>query len=166
MDEVTALHTAARRYCLDEFSHWRKQYLALVVEGRERVPRPGSPGWGYSQEAYATFPRYRVVEAILAGVEGIVPSHFASAKEVRATLSALAQPTYERPARELKNPTARSAMAEGIERFPSFIAGLTQVDLALVRPLPIAEPSVRKKAGVYGKISPSAGNSTASPGSP
>ena len=55
---VDQLHVAARRYCTDRFQYWAEQYQRLVEAGRDRR------GSAYTPEAYRTFARYQVLDAI------------------------------------------------------------------------------------------------------
>lgn len=67
MDPRDALHTMARRHCAERFAHWAEAYRELEASGR------ASKSLGalreYTNEEYATFPRYLVWQAILDEVE-------------------------------------------------------------------------------------------------
>jgi hypothetical protein len=64
MDNTTALHTAARRYCQQRFSDWCQTYKELQDREETQVAHMFKPGWRYSDEACRTFPRYRLDAAI------------------------------------------------------------------------------------------------------
>src|SRR5258708_550196 len=73
MDDTTALHTAARRYCQQRFSDWIQTYKDLQSKQKWQVNDLFQPGWDYSEKAYRTFPRYRVARAIQVEVERLKP---------------------------------------------------------------------------------------------
>jgi len=56
-----ALHTAARRYCLDWHAYWCDRYSEIVSNDGDRQ----QDGYHYTPEALATFPRYNVLNAIV-----------------------------------------------------------------------------------------------------
>ena len=69
MDQSNALHTAARRFCQERFSYWFQIYEELQRKENWQVQKLFEPGWDYSDEAYRTFPRYRLNKAIQVEVE-------------------------------------------------------------------------------------------------
>src|SRR5450631_1296856 len=68
MDFRDALHTAARRHCIERHAFWAEAYCRLQASARATMT-VDELNWSYTDEAYATFPRYLVWEAILAEVE-------------------------------------------------------------------------------------------------
>ena len=76
MNETTALHTAARRYCQERFSYWIRIYEELQRKENWQVQKLFELGWDYSDEAYRTFPRYRIDKAIQVEVERLTNSRF------------------------------------------------------------------------------------------
>lgn len=74
------LHTFARRYCIEKHAQWTAAYASLSREGRDRV------AGGYSPEAYATFPRYNVLHAILLEVEALDYDELPRLEELRDLL--------------------------------------------------------------------------------
>src|SRR2546430_9597589 len=86
MNESTALHTAARRYCQERFSYWIRIYEELQRKENWQVKKLFEPGWDYSDEAYSTFPRYRVDKAIQAEVERLTVDSTTVLDELRARL--------------------------------------------------------------------------------
>jgi hypothetical protein len=63
MTPERVLHTFARRYCIERHRKWTSEYAALSAVGKDRR------GADYTAEAYAIFPRYNVLHAILLDVE-------------------------------------------------------------------------------------------------
>src|SRR5260370_74442 len=55
-----ALHTAARRYCLERHAFWCERYTEIVSKRGDRQ----RDGYHCTPEALATFPRYKVLNAI------------------------------------------------------------------------------------------------------
>jgi hypothetical protein len=136
MDEITALHTAARSYCQKEFSEWMGRYSSLMAAGKVQVPRQGSIGWDYTEEAYQLFPRYRIAQAIQVEVERIIPSDAKSVEDLRAFLLKSAQSAQDKLSAELKNLFAKTAIAKEADEYRKFLRGLTKEDLDAVQALP------------------------------
>ncbi len=65
MNTAQALHSAARRYCIDNHRHWTQLYANIPNQGR------ASDGYHYSPKALDTFPRYNMLSAIREAVETI-----------------------------------------------------------------------------------------------
>jgi hypothetical protein len=136
MDELTALHTAVRRYCQKEFSKWTRRYATLSAAGRGRVPAHGESSWDYSEEAYEMFPRYRIAEAIQIEVERIVPSDSNSLENLRVLLLEAARAAEDRLTAEMKSPAARTALSAEADEYRSFLGSWAEADLRAVEPLP------------------------------
>ena len=107
MDEQTRLHTAARRYCQERFSDWSKVYEELQAKEGWRAEKLFKPSWDYSDEAYRTFPRYRIAKSIQIEIERLIPSSFGSFGEAKAKLIVAAEKAYESLHGELKRSLAR-----------------------------------------------------------
>jgi hypothetical protein len=73
MTPIEALHTAARRYCIERSALWHERYNQSGVDAN-------------SDEARHLVPRYQILEAILTTVEATVPADFGSLEEVQETL--------------------------------------------------------------------------------
>lgn len=136
MDKVTALHTAARRYCRVEFSRWSDSYATLVREGKGEIHSAGRSRWDYSEEAYKMFPRYRIAEAILDEIEKITPSSVGSLEELAELLIRAAQNPEKRLQDQLRNPHALAALAAEADDYREHIGKLRALDLDGVEPLP------------------------------
>lgn len=136
MDKLTALHTAARRFCQDEFSKWLERYSALERAGRVEVRQAGRVGWDYTEEAYGIFPRYRLTQATLHEVERIVPDSAGSLEKLRALLLQAADAPRQRLMAELQNPRAVAVMVAEADDYRAYIESLSRPDLDRVEPLP------------------------------
>jgi hypothetical protein len=136
MDQVTALHTAARRYCQSAFSEWMHRYSDLQAAGKVEVHCSGQPGWKYSDEAYKMFPRYRIAQAIQVEVERIMPSSVDSLEEMGELLVQASQVPEERLNAQLNNPLASNALATETHDYQAHIRALMETDLSTIEPLP------------------------------
>lgn len=129
--EVEHLHTAARRYCSEHFRLWAKRYQRLSDAGR------GRRGHGYTEEAYRTFPRYQVLDAIRTDVERLTGSDLQDLDEARE-LFALAGLTAENEFTSYDSPEAQAAVQEEREAFAAFVREVPVSVLSAVDPLPYA----------------------------
>src|SRR5262245_30510476 len=77
-----ALHTAARRYCLDRHAYWCRRY-SETLRRRGDLPRGV---YQYSKEALATFPRYNVLNAIRVEIERMDPTKLGDLEDTRGLL--------------------------------------------------------------------------------
>ncbi len=136
MDDKTALHTAARRYCQERFSDWIKTYTDLQAREKWQVENLFKPGWDYSKEAYGVFPRYRIDQAIQVEVERLAPEATESLEALRSQLIHASDPAEERLTCELKNAIALTALREEAEDYKAFIQALRESDLPNIFPLP------------------------------
>ena len=139
MNQVEALHTAARRYTAEHAAKWGQRYSDLLADedrARRRKGLPEPTTYNYSQEALATFPRYQVLDAIHAAVEALTPSDLGSldeAREVLAATGASAESIFTRPP---NGEAEQRAMNEEREQFAQYIRGLSNEELAEVDALP------------------------------
>jgi hypothetical protein len=127
LNPVDALHTAARRYCIERAAEWERRYAALA-------PQP--PFDEYSPQARDTFPRYHVLHAIQAAVEAIRPSELGSLDEARGRLQIAgieAQNLFTRPP---NGAIEERAMAEERGLFERYVAGVAESELSQVAALP------------------------------
>jgi hypothetical protein len=115
MDEKTALHTAARRYCQARFSEWVQVYEELQLKENWRVEKLFQPGWTYSGEAYKTFPRYRIAKETQVEIERLVADSSGSLSELKTSLIDAAAKAQAKLEHELTNGLARKAIREEAE---------------------------------------------------
>jgi hypothetical protein len=123
MTQQEAFHTAARRYCLERASTWRKRY----AEG----------GYGSNDPAgQAIYPRYNTVEAILLEIERISGSDLASLEEARDFLVRAGQTAHSPFTEAPQSAVALQAMNEERDRFHEYVGKLTEHDIGKIEPLP------------------------------
>lgn len=130
MNEGLAVHTAARRYCLQRHAFWAERYADLIQERRDR------DGPGYSAEALDTFPRYNVLNAIRVEVERIDLAELADPGAVRRRVVRAGEEGEDDSTRKANGETDRMAWADERAKFVAFVRGLSAADLAAVEPLP------------------------------
>jgi hypothetical protein len=136
MDELTALHTAARRYCQDRFAEWAGIYQDLQRKEGAGVQNLFQPGWDYSDEAYRTFPRYRFAKNTQIEIERLVVDSKTSLSEIKARLIAASEKAHTNLHTKLTNKLARQALREEAEDFKAHVEAVNPADLAQVEPLP------------------------------
>lgn len=82
MNEIEALHNAARQYCIDRYDYWATRYQTML-------PRP--PVLEYTPRQLDTFPRYIMVDVIREAIESSLPQDFSSLNDLRAYLMSTAR---------------------------------------------------------------------------
>ncbi len=130
MDSLTALHTAARRYCMDNAKQWRQHYSA------QRAERGTIWNEVYEMEADATFPRYNVLDTILIDVESLIPTNCATFEELQALLILAGQTAESLFTAPPNSAIADKAMAEEREHFVAYVQQLTVATVQSVTSLP------------------------------
>jgi hypothetical protein len=136
MDDKTALHTAARRYCRHRFSDWFQKYQGLQAKEKWQVKHLFQPGWDYSDEAYRTFPHYRVDKAIQVEVEKLRPDSSPTLDALRTELLNASDIAEAWLHAELQNSIAREALREEADDYRAYIQVLTPSDLGDIEALP------------------------------
>jgi hypothetical protein len=119
---------AARRYLMDRYDELVDHYAALPDQGRA--------GFGYRPEAYLIFPRYNVVEAMLAQVERLDPDRLPDQPSLLAWLveaAATARSSFTEP---VLNEVAATVMAEERRLFSSVVREWAGRGDLQVQPLP------------------------------
>lgn len=129
--EAENLHFAARRYCIERFVFWAERYRELAANKRDRQ------GSGYTSEAYRTFPRYQVLDAIRIDLERLTGSDVRNLADARETF-ALVGLTAENEFTSFDQPEARAAVQEEREAFERFVRNVSSADLREIEPLPYA----------------------------
>ena len=132
MNASLALHTAARRYCIERHAYWCQRYSEIV---RKRGDRQRDD-YHYTPEALATFPRYNLLNAIRVELERIDPAKLGDQEETRTLLvlaGELAQDDFtQKPIGQIDE----RAMAEERGDFCRYIGGLKISDLSAIEKLP------------------------------
>ena len=83
MNQAEQLHTLARRYCMIMSRYWGRTYSRLMNAGRGRTE-----DGGYTAEAEKLFPRYLVLDAILAELERSDGAEFAAEEDAHGKILA------------------------------------------------------------------------------
>jgi hypothetical protein len=112
MDEATALHTAARRYCETEF--------ACPPEDAGTVREYGKIRWR---------------EAALIEIEKLIPAQPQLIEDLRPLLLRAGELAQEKVAR-LADAEMKKAVADQADHYRAYIIDLTRSDLATIEPLP------------------------------
>lgn len=138
MDSIEALHTALRRYCEAGHAEWLGRYMDLGKRERRERARLGLPlhDAQYSDDAYATFPHYRFLEAILIAIEAFTPADFSSLDEARALLAAAGETAENLLTQNPGNQIVQDVIEEERSKFVRYVNELTEEDLARVQPMP------------------------------
>jgi len=132
VNAAVAIHTAARRYCLDQYREWCERYAELLDRGRDRQ----RDGYHYTAEALAIFPRYNVLNAIRIEVERLDPDRLSDFGETRAQLLRAGESANDAFTQGSHGPIETRAIAEERAAYGQFVAGLEQASLDGVEPLP------------------------------
>ena len=126
-----ALHTSARRYCVERHAYWCEQYSEIVRKRMDRQP----DGYHYTAEALAMFPRYNVLNAIRVEVERIDPAKLGDADNTKALLVLAGETAEDDFTRQPIGAIDARAMAEEREAFCRYMAALTPSDLNTIEKL-------------------------------
>lgn len=127
--EVEKLHTAIRGYCMDRYSYWTEKYGEIVSKGQDRA------GYGYTQEALCTFPRYNVLNAMLVEVERHRPEDFTNLNEAKRAFRAAALNAQNIFTQPPNGDLEQKVMHEEREALCEFISQLSESDLLRIEPL-------------------------------
>ena len=123
--QTTSLHTAARRYCEERFSEWVGVYEDLRRKEDWSVKNLFKPGWDYSEEAYRTFPRYRVAKNTRIEIERLDVHCRMSLPEMRQFLISASANAAAALQSELTNKLAQMAIRAELEDFRAYVEALT-----------------------------------------
>lgn len=147
MDEVTALHTAARRHCEERFREWLQLYRDLQRTGAWQVRRSSKAGWDYSKEAWRTFPRYMFAKNTRIEIERIWLDRGLGPPEMEKAIRAAADKAEADLWTQLTNTLAREAVYEEAEDFRAYLRALGPEQLARVKPLPYRRVLGKEESG-------------------
>lgn len=124
MNRIEAIHTAARRYCIERHRHWAERY---------------SRGAWTESEGKGIFPRYLVLDAILKQVERRTAADFTSCLELQEYLVAAGRSASDGMTLNLverADQAAISAMSAERMDFETFMIDLASAENVHVAPLP------------------------------
>jgi hypothetical protein len=127
-----ALHTAARRYCLERHAYWCERYSEIVRKQGDRQ----RDGYHYTPEALSTFPRYNVLNAIRVELERIDPAELGSVDDTRALLVLAGETAQDDFTRKPSGEIDERAMAQERDEFCRYIDGLKVGSLSAIEELP------------------------------
>ena len=127
-----AVHTAARRYCLERYAHWAERYAKVVRRGRDRE----RDGYHYTPEALNTFPRYNVLNAIRVEIERIDSRELGDFETAKARILRAGETANDDFTRKPIGEIDQRASAEERAAFCGYVRGLSLANLGAVEPLP------------------------------
>lgn len=127
MTETEAILTAAKRYCIDNFNYWSKQYS----DKKTGSDYPNS----YSDNDYDLFPRYNVSTAILQELQFYTGDDFADIAECRQMIKVLGQESQSLFTKGEKNKIEANAIQEERDKFNKFIDNVDADFLLTVDPM-------------------------------
>lgn len=131
---ILCLHTAARRFCQNQFSHWANEYQRLVTAGQDRVE--GASGT-YSRQAYRLFPRYRLDDAIQTEVERLSIDELPSLQGARQRLLEAGNQALPPLLKQFNNnEEAIAALNEELDLFERYVRRLDGEEFHRIEPLP------------------------------
>jgi hypothetical protein len=134
MNLAQALHTAARRYCVDQVAYWSNRYSELGRQGKDRVDT--DDGWTYTPEALATFPRYNVLNAIRVELERLDPEKLVELPLTRELVLLAGATAEDDFTRKPLGAIDAAAISDGREAFCQFVVSLSAADLGTIESLP------------------------------
>ena len=130
MTIVEALHTLVRKYCIEEFNFWKKEYA-------EKRTGSDFPEYTYSDGDYNLFPRYNAIDAILKGIETIIPADYT---DFNALKKDIIQFGLENETAAISNPDndiEAGAILEERKKFRAHVEAITEKEVKNVEPLPL-----------------------------
>jgi len=130
MEAALRLHTFARRTCMDRHAHWAALYSELAQAGRDRIDFGD-----YTDEAYAIFPRYNVLQAVLDSIEALEPAALPGFEELRSLLVQAAVSASSDFTRPSANSTHERAVADERETLTQIFHHVRAAELTDVEPL-------------------------------
>jgi len=132
VNHAQSLHSAARRYCNEQFKYWAKQYSAICRAGRDRA----ADSYHYTSEALGVFPRYNILNAIRVEVERMDPNELTELNDTRELIILAGSAADDDFTRKPIGQIDADAIANERESFCSFIRGLSESELQSVQLLP------------------------------
>ncbi|WP_143305670.1 hypothetical protein [Chitinophaga vietnamensis] len=129
MTHTTALVTAARRYCDENYSYWAIRYA------QERTGLD-FPDYTYTDNDYNIFPRYNILGAIRAEVETLTAQAFNNLDTLREKLITMARAATAHFSDTPYNAIEAAAIEDEKNKFIHFISAITTAELEQEPPLP------------------------------
>lgn len=125
MNNIENLHTAIRRYCMENHFYWSEKYSQINTSGGGRS--------GYTDEQLSTFPRYNILSAILFEVEHYRPEDFNTFDEAKNFFCLVANEAESVFTKPPNGEIEQIAIREERNKLCEFINKLTEKDLLTVQ---------------------------------
>jgi len=130
MTTLEALHTLVRKYCIKEFDFWKKEYA-------EKRTGSDFPVYTYSDSDYNLFPRYNAIDAILKGIETIIPADYTDFKVLKRDIIQFGLENETAAISNPDNDIEATAIQEERKKFRAYAEAITEKEVKNVEPLPL-----------------------------
>lgn len=140
MARALGLHTALRRFCMDQFSFYVREYEKCQSKEHFRIENYFDPDWTYSAEACRLFPRYRMADATLLNLEARYPDAETTEEEVCSRAKNACRSAFDILSDELRlrkhSDIALEALIMQSAAFETYLSEVRGIELENVPPLP------------------------------
>lgn len=130
MTKFEGLHTLVRTYCINAIAFWKKEYA-------EKRTGSDFPEYTYSDSDYNLFPRYNSLDAILKGVELIVPTDYSDFKTLKKDLIEAGLENETVFTNNPDNDIEEKAIRDERVKFKAYVETLKEADVKNIEPLPL-----------------------------
>lgn len=130
MTKIEGLHTLVRTYCIDAIAFWKKEYA-------EKRTGSDFPEYTYSDSDYNLFPRYNALDAILKGIELLVPTEYRDFKTLKKDILEVALENETAFTSNPDNEIEENAIKEERVKFKAYVESLKESDVKDIEPLPL-----------------------------
>jgi hypothetical protein len=130
MTKLEGLHTLVRTYCINAIAFWKKEYA-------EKRTGSDFPEYTYSDSDYNLFPRYNAIDAILKGVELIVPAEYRDFKTLKKDILEAGLENETPFTNNPDNEIEKKAIKDEKAKFKAYVEGLKELDIKKIEPLPL-----------------------------
>lgn len=130
MNELEGLHTLVRTYCINAIAFWKKVYA-------EKRSGSDFPEYTYSDSDYNLFPRYNALDAILKGVELIVPSAYNDFKTLKKDIAEAGLQNETPFTSNPDNDIEEKAILDERKKFKVYVEAIKEAEVKEVEPLPL-----------------------------
>lgn len=130
MTKMEGLHTLVRTYCINAIAFWKKEYA-------EKRTGSDFPEYTYSDSDYNLFPRYNAIDAILKGVELIVPEEYKDFKTLKRDIIEAGLQNETPFTNNPDNEIEEKAIQDEKKKFKIYVEALKETDVKNVEPLPL-----------------------------
>jgi hypothetical protein len=126
-EQIGQLHTAIRRYCIENYDFWLNKYFQL-----EETRKSDND---YTDEAYSIFPRYNILKDILIEIERFQPKDFITFEEAKDFFYLISNHEDINPRKKLNNEIEEKVKNEERKKLYAYIHQLTDFELAKIESL-------------------------------